>query len=631
MNARDANEDPDVTAFYQRLFQAIEFGHAKAEDTLISNLLQHFGCPDTEDDPVQWFAARCEHSPEDVIVWLLNEAEPFCRMLEEIYSWLSDARATASGNIEEVAFDFGRLNERIPFSLESFPKTYVHLWRNRVALSCALESAARGHLRVDTPHYWRDDVPALYNLTTSPVLYPRDAFARLPDQNKNLIVACVKRVLALLESNYIRKEVDDPLWNHRVLYVRSEALWSEITATEGATLDDTITALLDSGDLVFADQLMALLENTECERDDDGAIFDIPPLISDDPMSDDTHAFLCAYRLAVKPKEITIRELVDVVDKVFLPFWRHRWRLFEVWSILWMRDAIPRELTPEPVLVPQVEGMNIYTWNLSGGDAVSPVASRTVGDHTLSIWFQLKSRLSDAAAERFQQAHIEPDVRVRLDHEGLESDVVILELKDRHLAQGSEEKRIARMYATTGAGVVCVANYSPFRAKHLHGITYTEEVEKTRIYVVDEFKPGMTPGEVRDAIQECLSAKQIDVLIDVSGSVSADAMQAVLTDLGAAGVSFKRWFVWANQIEEVLDREAWRAASVGGGTNLTQAVDAHRELTDARGIILTDADGLSQSEELRRKMKWDAHRYLCLDYAMPEVAGTIRNWLLGKT
>jgi hypothetical protein len=207
---------------------------------------------------------------------------------------------------------------------------------------------------------------------------------------------------------------------------------------------------------------------------------------------------------------------------VLLPFWRQRWRLFEVWSILWLRNALPEAYRPLPLLEERPDTETSFAWVLAGGKAASPVATVDAGGRTLSLWFQLETSLEQEDAERFGQEHIEPDVRLRERSATAERDLAILELKDRHLAAGSEEKRVARMYATTGAPVVCVANYSPFRSKSLHASLYVEPAGPTTIYVADEFRPGATPDEVADAVRRAVRPPTLDILVDVSASIDRD-------------------------------------------------------------------------------------------------------------
>jgi hypothetical protein len=239
----------------------------------------------------------------------------------------------------------------------------------------------------------------------------------------------------------------------------------------------------------------------------------------------------------------------------------------------------------------------------------------------------MKTPLDDADRVRFGQANIEPDVRLREAGDDGERDLVILELKDRHLAKGSAEKRVARMYATTGAPVVCVANYSPFGTVALCGNLYVETAGQTTIYLVDDFQPGSTPEEVARAIRNALGPP-IDIMVDVSGSMDAVRAGAALDDLPSEARSGARWFRWADRFAATADEASALAAFDGSGTVLEQAIKAHGGMPDARpALILTDADGADQFDALRHRGGVDDRTYLCVDVDAALDAEALVRWL----
>ncbi len=628
-------EKRDNLEFYSKLFQALELGEKKAESIIIDELFETFEFPG-RGNAVKWFARH--HPPETIMGWLMHEVEPFARMLEQIYSWLSRIRATAGGNVDQITFNFAALNEQVPFSLESFPKTYIRTWAYEAGLARSFDPQARGYLRVDTPNYWREDIPALYNLSRSPVLH-RYLFERLPEQNKYAILTRVQHVIDVLDQNYLRMTTPEdvnawPLEPNLIFYVRSEEVWQEALAVVRES-DDTfevrnnLDPLFHNGEIVHTKDFIECLEHGAAYLNNAEFPQDVEPILNrDDLESDDTYAILCAYELCFPVQEVTVRTWMDVVDKVLLPFWKYRWRLFEVWSILWMRQALPEPWRPDPRLSARSDSPDAYEWVLSGGDAEHPVASLRKGDHDLSIWFQLKTPLSSEDASCFGQENIEPDVRLRGRKSGNEWDLVILELKDRHLAAGSEEKRVARMYATTDANVVCVANYSPFSSKSLHQKVYKEQINETEVFLVDEFRPGNTPQEIEESIQRTIgSLLGIDVLIDISGSMRAQQINEALDLLMGSGVLIERWFVWSTDFRQVKNRTE-ATANFGGSTDLKQALTAYDSLNASdlsRALILTDSDGVRQLETL--KPLKENTGFLCEDVNEGVNIDAFKEWL----
>src|SRR5688572_10860941 len=102
--------------FYQKLFKAMEVDHPKGEKPLLSKLRSHFAIPKKK-NLILTFSQRVP--PEEVMVWLLSETAPFVSMLNQIYNFLADCRATNLGNADQFSFRFDELNERIPFPLDS--------------------------------------------------------------------------------------------------------------------------------------------------------------------------------------------------------------------------------------------------------------------------------------------------------------------------------------------------------------------------------------------------------------------------------------------------------------------------------------------------------------------------------
>lgn len=105
-------ESVNIT-FYQKLFRAMEVDHPKGEKSLLDKLKSHFSIPEKK-NIILAFSERVP--PGEAMVWLLSETAPFVSMLNEIYTFLADSKATVIGNADQFSFRFDELNERIPFS-----------------------------------------------------------------------------------------------------------------------------------------------------------------------------------------------------------------------------------------------------------------------------------------------------------------------------------------------------------------------------------------------------------------------------------------------------------------------------------------------------------------------------------
>jgi hypothetical protein len=633
---------PEV--FYTKLFSAIEAGHRKGELTLLEKMTEHFGLqvePDTRS------ALARSVPPEDAMVWLLSEAQPFVRMLEEIYHFLADGKATILGNADQFSFRFDEFNERVSFPLDSFPKTYIRSLSNVEVLKIRFNPAARGRLMIDTPNYWSDDAPALQILSYSPVLRLNN-FGSLPRKYQQAIRSRLRTALNVLEAKYVSfdipNEIDEGFLRqfNRIYFADQSMLDDMLRLLEESKLQRTLnfsnevaTFIIEgqnAGTIVKGDNLR------DCLRHADELLGPLPDLESeqlDFPEegldSNLTYAFIKAFNLCFQASPSIVQDYIDIIDKVFLPFYRHRWRLFEIWAILWARDTIPQSRRPQPRLSPRADDPTCFEWVIPGGDARSPVATWEHNGRALELWYQQKTPLSPEHAATFGQKNIEPDVRVRGGDASQTVDLAIFELKDRFKAGGSGEKKIARMYATTGARFVCVANYSEFGSRALRGQIYREMAGDTEIMLVDGFMPGKVPLEVAESFVRAISgiASEFDLLGDISNSIDTSALTQAVQTMADLGISPARAFAFNTDLEELPGsaQEDWPS---GGGTDLAAALDKYLTL-DSRApsgkvIILTDSDGVEQFNRAKEMRKFAGLNMLCLNLNEKLDTLTLAEW-----
>jgi hypothetical protein len=637
-------------AFYTKLFSAMEAGHRKGERTLLQKLMEHFGLQSELD--IRLALARGV-PPEDAMVWLLSEAQPFVSMLEEIYCFLADGKATILGNADQFSFRFDEFNQRVAFPLDSFLKTYIRSLTDVEVLKTLFEPAARGRLMVDTPNYWHDDAPALRVLSCSPVLRS-NTFNLMPPDYQQAVRARARIAIKVLDTKYVPFDVPDSVdeWTlrqHKRIYFANQMLLDRVvrlleeTTHERQTswsksspgMEELIREGMEAGTIVNGDNLL------DCLRFADEVL---GPLLDKDMVpkqlnfpaegldSNLTYAFIQAFNLCFQTSASIIQDYIDIIDKVFLPFYRHRWRLFEIWAILWVRDAIPQSQRPQPNLSPRSDDPNCYEWVIPGGDAHTPVAIWEHEGKTLELWYQQKTPLSPEHAATFGQANIEPDIRVRGGDAGNTVDLAILELKDRFKARGSEEKKIARMYATTGSRFVCVANYSEFGSRTLSGQIYREMAGDTEIILVDEFMPGKVPPEVLESFIRAINgiAVEFDLLGDVSGSMDPTNLRQTFQTIADLGISPAHLFVFNTDLKE-LPKSGKTDWPSGGETDLVAAIDKYlasdSRVSSGKVIILTDSDGVQQFKRAGEVIKSGGLNVLCLNLNEKLDINTLTEWV----
>jgi len=642
-------ESVNVT-FYQKLFRAMEVDHPKGEKSLLDKLKSHFSIQKKK-NIILAFSEQVP--PEEAMVWLLSETAPFVSMLNEIYTFLADSKATILGNADQFSFCFDELNERIVFPLDSFPKTVIKTLADIKAAHVRIIRDSRGRLMVDTPNYWRDNVPALENLSYSDVLRPHN-FDKLPLEYRQAIHKRVRIVVDILDLNYVRYDIPKNIgvWqleNFKVLYFSHESLLNEMLelarrpgANSGLAIRDAARELWDFikewkeyGEIVVGDHMLDCLNHAEKtigpEKFDLNGLTDLnfPP---EGLESNQTYAFIKAFNFYCRKEPRTVQEFIDVINKVFLPFYRHRWRLFEVWAILWTRETILPLYRPQPHLTRRDDDPSSWEWIIPGGDAQRPVARWSNEERAVEIWYQQKTPLSPDNAKKFKQAHIEPDIRVKEGVIAHPSDVAILELKDRYKAGGSGEKKIGRMYATTDAKIVCVANYSEFSAKALHRKVAREVCGQTQILLVDEFMPGRVPPDVAEEFARAVNSSfgVCDLLVDVSGSMPLDSLRGAIEMITDLGITISRPFSFDTTLKEQSDLEISRWLLGEGGTDLASSLREYLTLSgQAQGgkiIILTDSQGVRQLDEARNIQRVEGLNIYCINVNQKLDLEPLRKW-----
>jgi len=136
-------------------------------------------------------------------------------------------------------------------------------------------------------------------------------------------------------------------------------------------------------------------------------------------------------------QKATLERLIEFTE---LPFWKHRWFLYELWTLV---RVLRVGATAGDV---KLEGLTearpgVIEWVLPGGSARSPVARVIKQKRSVSIWTQLKSQHPNTGAG------LEPDLRIRADR-ALESDLFLIENKDRLALASGTFAEIVKRYVT---------------------------------------------------------------------------------------------------------------------------------------------------------------------------------------
>jgi hypothetical protein len=176
----------------------------KEEKSLLEKLIEKYQIP--PDVKVSEFPAD-EVSVEKIFADIVNYIAPFSEILREIYLFLNHHRSTILGKADQFALRFEEIAERVPFGLDSFPKTYIDMIRTGVIEVISFDPLSEGILFVDTPDCW-SRTNALSNLgyhrlVDSLIFLFQNAYGhhdaeRFIDEHKAIIEEAVEKTRTIL-------------------------------------------------------------------------------------------------------------------------------------------------------------------------------------------------------------------------------------------------------------------------------------------------------------------------------------------------------------------------------------------------------------------------------------------------
>lgn len=353
------------------------------------------------------------HIPEaEVFAEVVNYMVPFAQILQEIYSFLDRHRSTVLGKSDQFAFRFEDLTDRVPFGLQGFPKTYVDVLRTGSLQYLSFDRKATGRLLVDAPDYF-SETNALQNLShhilvsdllwliqEGPGYQEAEKFVQTNEATIRRVVEQVGIIVNVCQSFLFYDH--EPDWNydpgrnrhrkgpeiHHFYYESAEELtkWKKLLADFTAQRIDHRAVSHYARDLDTSLRRINLTYHHEListwntypkrikagERGKDSPDMALTRLKSRLPSY--VNAFQAAFDLVLPRKEDEHAEYLDrLIEDVILPFWRHRWRLYEVWAlVLVMKVPLSMEVTPH--LDPRPDAPGAFEWPIPHGNASHPVA-----------------------------------------------------------------------------------------------------------------------------------------------------------------------------------------------------------------------------------------------------------------
>lgn len=581
----------DAKGLYRKLFKALQQGTRKQETSLVGHLCATFGIPSQRDLAAAFVAAGID--PTDVFREVVTQIQPFSIMLQEIYEFLARHRSTTSGKADQFTLKFAGLRQKVIFNLDSFPKTYID-----ALVTGDIEQLSFNPLALDPIHG-----PNRFALET---ISDPDMFGALSgvlhDAAHEETDRYVRQNHSMLETAY---EQARALITACQTHLRQDGQRFYLPATLADRVPPDLLRHLSNGVNLWGPYQFVRAwdewRSGQLER----------PLFSRYGVPE---AFLKesleCFRLrfdALFPTSNAKGIYWDrVVDDVILPFWRNRWRLYEIWALVFTLNQTPVGVIARPFLVPRKDDPGMFDWPIPYGAAKAPVAEFDLGGgDALQVWFQ-NLTLSLAGA-----GHIEPDIRIKA-HKAPHEDRFILELKDRLDFTTASAKSVAEKYAVGSSAMrICVADYSAMKLNQGQGRLTTYRYAQAEVLLASEFHPGCPYPEVAEAIAKTLDEEVAkpgyDLLVDVSGSARDHDIPTQVRKLEAREGRPRRVFgltttltLFTGSPDQLRDLEC-------GGTDVPNALEEYFQGTHGRPasrvILLTDEDGAAQTDpEWRRRV-----------------------------
>jgi hypothetical protein len=290
------------------------------------------------------------------------------------------------------------------------------------------------------------------------------------------------------------------------------------------------------------------------------------------------------------------RSALEALDILDLPFWRHRWHTYEVWSAIKALEALD-DFHPLPI----VSGGHIALDVASPALVAKLAASQTVYAHV-----QAETKLLHPLGNR---KAIKPDLRFSIDTPATNGGTIaIIEFKQRRELDVAHVSEVLAAYSL-GVGLrggVVLINYDAAPAVEV----------PLGCIVIGDVHPGK-PDKVREyqtAVRNCFTGTAVVpqprrrfVLLDVSGSMglayTSPAAQRGLKRLVA--LPWVKVFRFNDGLVPGGDLKADSQIATGGNTELGAALKQLFELPDAgipeRLVIVTDG-GHDHPDELLAKV-----------------------------
>lgn len=581
---------------------------------------------------------------------ILNYIQPFALMLEQIYKFLNDYSVTIESRASQFKFVFEKLQEKITFDISNFPKELIHDFGHKeiqyFLKIYEINLYAEGEYNGE-----RDEKTALdfitcydcdfYNRFLTPVSYfwalkkrfgshfPVE-FGVLEEELKGIF----KEIKFLLDSLFQEfqlepKQIDmrfSGKFEGNIAEVNEKS--KIIQLKKGFQFDEEDETQVSPnrfGRIEYSLNCLGLAlqfwENQYKRDDIDRYNWAFNPGTIQACLKNPKN-YINLVRNQMKKYEKALHDILvfkgynekrilleNVVEFVRLPYWKHRWHIYELWTLVLCLSIANKTYKVILNLKDHDEYSELI---IPKADAKKPVASILNNGIEIECWFQRKT------VNPITGKGIEPDLRF-MARETFPADIFIVENKDRRNCSGTHIKKVLKKYFSgTSAKNLWIVNYEGYQTKKYSGKLFKKTVENRNVFIASNFKPAKVPVEFHQNFSSILkdyfesqfekSFLRYDLIIDKSGSMDGKPILATVKAIFRVfGSNPNAVYLFDNTLTQLdftnLDRIKEFLSYELDCTKGTELVKCFHEYLESKNefpkmiYILTDGDGLDDCFE----------------------------------
>lgn len=527
------------------ILTALEYEKRKEETDVLDAVFRNYGLARAGKDKL---AELIRNWPgfEQFFLSILRQVRPFSLMLAEVYEFLNAKARTTTRRASKFLVNSDAASATLEFDLSNFPKELVRFISDTEMLGMLIELRFEGIDLEDTTQRWYETQAASDWQAISPGwdndFYDQGFFRALSYANTILggdstahrerAEAAVRPILDRLaairdfvnglptpegrsgypfnvqhmtgESGESILSDTTPARFHRVRPARAADFLTHPTGTSWDGLERTVLHELWPEVTAFG-AAINFYEDQSLRRSDVKWVAERLGLAPSDVTPDEYLRLLESLADDYRARLDRVAPVVDdysylrtverFLEFLSLPFWKNRWFLYELWTLVSVLNVAGRVTEVELKNIAEGPGGTLE-WELPGGSARAPIATIGSGTHPINCWSQRKTYHPGT------KAGLEPDLRLTKSAPDFH-DILIVENKDRLTAREAYLSEILDRYVGgTCADSVWLVNYeqfSPGDAASLAGRWPSRRVE-----IVSNFRPQEVPPEFEEDVENIL-------------------------------------------------------------------------------------------------------------------------------